>query len=509
MSIIKKNIIANFAGNAWSTCLSLIFIPVYIHFMGIEAYGLIGIFIIIQTLSSLLDVGIGTTINREMARFSVSKDRIRETQNILRTLECVYWLIAFLVVAIVLTAAPYISHKWVHGKQIAPAAIEQAILIMGFVAALQGVSSFYSGGLLGLQRQVLLNVVNILIVTLRGVGAVMVLWFISPTVQAFFIWQLIVSLLQTYILAKLLWHSLPKINLRPVFELRLLKEIYHFTLGVGAVTIMGIILTQIDKIVLSRMLSLEVFGYYVLASTVAMGLYRLIGPVSSAIYPRFTQLVALDNQKKLVLLYHQSSQLMSVLILPSAIMVAFFSREILFLWKQNPVTVGNTYLLLSILIIGTAINGLMSIPYALQLASGWIKLGFYMNLIAMLVLAPLIYCLALFYGVVGAASVWILLNSFYLLVGIHIMHNRLLKDEERIWWLDDIIKPLFPALLIALAGKLFINVNLSSLRLFGYLFFLFLLATFLSAISCSLLRDKVLNKLKFVYRIWSPSRALI
>lgn len=498
MSLIKRNIISNFVGNIWSAGISLIFIPVYIHFMGIEAYGLIGIFIIIQTLSSLLDMGIGTTINREMARFSVSKNRIQETRNILRTLEYIYWLIGFLIVVIVLAAAPYISHKWVHGKHISPESIKQTILIMGVTTALQGVAGFYSGGLMGLQKQVLLNIVNILIVTLRSAGVVIVLWFISSTIQAFFICQLFVSLLQVYILANFLWHSLPKSNLRPVFELKRLKEVYHFALGAGGVSIMGVILTQIDKIILSKMLSLEVFGYYVLASTVAMGLYRLISPVFYAIYPRFTQLAALENQKKLALLYHQSSQLMSISIFPSAVMIAFFSREILFLWKQNSATVEHTYLLLSILIVGTAINGLMNIPYALQLAFGWIKLGFYMNLIAALVLTPLIYCLALFYGAIGAASVWIILNSLYLFIGIHIMHSRLLKNEERRWWLDDIIKPLFPVLLIAFAGKLFININLPVLNLFIYLFFLFLLATFFSIIACSQLRNKMLNKLKFM-----------
>jgi hypothetical protein len=44
MSLIKQNIIANFGGKAWQALMSLAFVPLYIKFMVIESYGLIGIF---------------------------------------------------------------------------------------------------------------------------------------------------------------------------------------------------------------------------------------------------------------------------------------------------------------------------------------------------------------------------------------------------------------------------------------------------------------------------------
>lgn len=504
MSIVKRNVIANFIGSFWSACMSFLFIPLYIHFLGIEAYGLIGVFIIMQTVSTVLDMGIGATLNREMARRSTYKDKISEARDLLRTLEYIYWIIALVIAVAVFLAAPYLSHRWIHGKQISPALIEQAILIMGVTVALQGVSSFYSGGLLGLQRQVLLNGVNIIIATLRSVGAVIILWLVSPTIQAFFIWQLVMSLLQVCILAYFLWHSLPTGDLKAVFKPHLIKEVWHFAAGISGITAISVVLTQIDKIVLSRLLSLDMFGYYILASTVAMGLYRIIGPVSSAIYPRLAQLVALNDQNKLTLIYHQFSQLMSVLILPCAIIVAFFPREILFLWKQDSVTIEYAYRLLSILILGTAINGLMNIPYGLQLAFGWTKLAFFLDLITMLILIPLIFFLVSSYGAIGAALAWLFVNSFCLLSGIHIMHRRLLKNEEWQWWVDDIGKPLIAVILVALIGKLFININLPYLNLLIYLFCLFLTAIFISVLACWRLRNKIFGKLKFANRISYP-----
>ena len=42
MTVIKRNAVANLAGRIWSNLLSVAFVPLYLHFLGIEAYGLVG-----------------------------------------------------------------------------------------------------------------------------------------------------------------------------------------------------------------------------------------------------------------------------------------------------------------------------------------------------------------------------------------------------------------------------------------------------------------------------------
>ena len=59
---------------------------------------------------------------------------------------------------------------------------------------------------------------------------------------------------------------------------------------------LGLLLVLTDKIVLSRLLTLEEFGYYTLAGVVAASLYLLINPVYNAVFPRLTQLVTLGDQ---------------------------------------------------------------------------------------------------------------------------------------------------------------------------------------------------------------------
>jgi len=484
MGQFNRNVWANLLGNSWVALTNFAFIPLYIHFLGIEAYGLIGIFATLQAVFSILDMGLSGTLNREMARLSVLPEGSQKLRNLLRTLEVVYWGVAILIGIITCALAPLIAHHWVHADHLSPGLVQQTIMIMGLALAFQCPYALYSGGLLGLQRQLLLNGILVGIATIRSVGIVAILWLVSPTIQAFFICQIAISGLQTFLVNKALWGSLPTTGRKAAFTKELFRDIWRFAAGLSGITIMTVILTQMDKIILSKLVTLEKFAYYTLASAVAMSLSRLISPVFNATYPRLTQLVALEKQEELKQFYHRTCQLMSVFIIPIAVIGALFAPELLLLWTRNPAIVANTHTVLSLLIIGTALNGLMNIPYALQLAHGWTRLSFYTIVLATIILLPLLFFITWRYGLVGAATVWVLLNGGYVLIVMQIMHRYLLRGELWRWYLEDIGLPLVAALPVAALGRGLIGPHLATANLIVSLVILSL-ATVTAAIFAS------------------------
>jgi O-antigen/teichoic acid export membrane protein len=263
-------------------------------------------------------------------------------------------------------------------------------------------------------------------------------------------------------MALALWRSLPAGYERPRFRIPIWHSVWRFAAGMSGISATVLVLTQLDRIILSKMLSLELFGYYTLAWTVANGLTILTGSVFTVVFPIFSQRVALGDINGLRVLYHRCCQLISVLILPVAILVALFAREILVIWIQNPVTVANTHFLVSLLIIGTALNGLMNMPYALQLAHGWTSLAFYTNVISLIILIPLLVVATSKYGALGAATVWIVLNGGYVLFSLQLMHRRLLKGEQWRWYFEDVGLPLVVAFSVVGIGRLLIH-NIASL----------------------------------------------
>jgi len=55
---VKKNIIANYLGNAWAALMGFAFVPIYIKYLGPEAYGLVGLFVVLQGMIAILDADI-------------------------------------------------------------------------------------------------------------------------------------------------------------------------------------------------------------------------------------------------------------------------------------------------------------------------------------------------------------------------------------------------------------------------------------------------------------------
>jgi len=457
VSVIKRNIAANFGGGLWTGIMNLVFVPLYIHFLGIEAYGLVGIFATLLALFALLDMGLSMTLNREMARLAASDDAAQDMRDLVRTLEIPYWTGALFLGAIVVALAPFIAYHWVNVESLAPKTVHVAIMLMGLAVAFQWPISFYSGGLLGLQHQVLLNVINVVMATVRGLGAVLILWLVSPTAEAYFLWQIVASLTHVGWIAFFLWRRLPASPHPPRFRRELLSNVWRFAASMTGIVAASTVLSQLDKVILSRVLSLETFGYYTLASVVALSLYRFISPVFTATFPRFTNLVGRGAASEVIDLYHKSAQLLSVLVLPVAIVVALFSEELLLLWTQSPETAARTHVLVSLLVLGTALHGLAHIPYALQLANGWARLSLTINVVSVLFVVPLLIVLTRWFGAVGAASVCVILNIGYLVSSVTVMHRRLIPAEKWRWCLEDVGRPLLAALVVSTAGRLLIR----------------------------------------------------
>lgn len=497
MTRYKSNLFANFAGSGIAALLQLVFIPFYIRFLGMEAYGLIGFYLMLQAVLLVLDLGLGPTMNREMARYSVSKEKAGEARDFARTLEIVYWAFGISAGAAIALAAPLIAAGWINAGTLPLPVVVRALTLMGGLASLQLPLTFYQGGLLGLQRQVLLNGVKVAMSVLASGGAVLILWLVSPTITAFLAWQLAVAVLQAAALGWSLWRSLPSDGGRPRFSPVLLRNVWRFAAGMSGIAVSSILLTQIDKIILSKLLPLKTFGYYTLAAAVGNGLYILITPVFNATFPRISAMVAARDENGVRELYHLSTQLMAALILPVALTVAFFSQEILTLWTGNAETAGNTAPIVSILIAGTAVNGLMSPPYALQLAHGWTRLALTITVSLIVTMVPLYYLASLRYGPAGAASVWVLLNLVYMGVGVPLTHARILPGEARRWCLVDVGLPLAASVMLVGFARGVIRIDpsqrVSSLLALGCIL---AAATSFAALASPMLRDWIGNQWK-------------
>jgi O-antigen/teichoic acid export membrane protein len=443
------NVAANFLGQAWIALIGVVFLPVYVRLLGMEAYGLIAVFVSLQALLFVFDIGLSATLNRELARHSHARSESSRTHDLVRTLEWVFWPLCLVAALLVAGASTTIAEHWLQPVAFPRQRVAHAVMLMGLAIATQWPSAFYAGGLNGVERQVVLNATNVVFATLRWVAVIPVLWWIAPTIEVFLYWQVAVAVLQALAMRALLMRALPRRTQAAHFRVAVLHEVRAFALGMFFIAGLSFALMQTDRIVLSKLLSLDQFGRYVLVATVAATLSRVFNPFFSALYPRYSGLVASGDHANLVILYHRSNQLLAVLVAAVASVLAFFAEDVLRLWTHDSQLASTGGPVLVILVVGSALNGLMNLPYALQLAHGWTRLALYQNLIAVFFVVPATWMLANRYGILGAASVWAVLNFCYITMGIPAMHRRLMRNEMKSWYLQDIIPPVVTAIVTA------------------------------------------------------------
>jgi O-antigen/teichoic acid export membrane protein len=439
---LKQNIASNLIAKLWISASRFLMIPIYIKFIGVEAYGLIGIYESLMSLTALLDMGFSSALTRELAYISVLEDKAQESGNLVRSLEVIYWIIAVLIILVTFgLSSPFIDY-WINTKGISRDIIGSSTIFMGLTIAFRFPFFLYYGGLLGLQKQFLVNSIVTVLDSLRVIGIILIFWLASPTIQSFFIWQSFISLLQTFVTAIFLWKSLPKTFVKSNFDIKSLQKISKFATGMIRFSISGAILLQMDNIVLSKILTLESFGYYSLALTLGyIPHYLLMYPIYTAIFPMFSELISRNDEVRIISLYHKITQLTVVLLLSVTLTLSLFSYEIFYIWVRSDSIASHAYWLVSLISLGTFMHSIVHIPYAIQFAYGKTKLVIWTNITSLLILFPILIILVQFYGALGGPIVWILMNLGNFLIMVQLMHQDLLITEKKSWYCNDLLLP--------------------------------------------------------------------
>ncbi len=167
MASIKKNIVANFIGKIWSGAIIILLIPLYIKYLGIESYGLVGFYTTLIVTMAVLDFGLSTTLTRELAKYKFGNRDSKDIRDLAFSLESIYWSIGLLICFFVILLSGFISIHWFKVETLPVSIVRQSIMLMGVVIAFQWPISLYSGGLTGLEKQVLNNSIMIFKRTIR------------------------------------------------------------------------------------------------------------------------------------------------------------------------------------------------------------------------------------------------------------------------------------------------------------------------------------------------------
>src|SRR5262245_47837714 len=94
---LGRNVTSNYAAQAYVALIGIAMVPLYLKYMGLEAYGLIGFFAMAQAWIQVLDFGLSPTLGREAAKLNAGSSTAETLMLFLRLLDIVFGILGLAV----------------------------------------------------------------------------------------------------------------------------------------------------------------------------------------------------------------------------------------------------------------------------------------------------------------------------------------------------------------------------------------------------------------------------
>ena len=435
---LHKNVLISYVGQAYVAALGIVMLPVYVRYLGAEAYGRVGFFTMLQSWLLLFDLGLTPTVSREISRHRAQAVSRTEVGAIIRSLEWLFALMGLVTIAAIGLGAPWIARDWLKVEHLVPSDVVTCIAAMGGIVGLKWLTGLYRGGLAGLELLVTLNVANIAVTTLRSIGVLAVLRWTNTGPVGFFGYQLAVGVVELLLTGFLFYRSFPMGEIGWPPRLKSLWGIAGLAGGMAFLAVHWVVIGQTDKLILSGVLELREYGFFAVVATLAGGISLLAVPINQALQPRFSLIVAQGETAPVIALYRTSTQMACAAVMAVAGMLAAFPEQIVRAWTGNQEAGQYAARVLPLYALGNAVVVILGLAFVVQFALGRIRWHVIGNCLFFVFWLPAVYVAAHRWGGVGTGWVWLIANLAFLLLWLPRVHQRLLPMLGWRWLVLDV-----------------------------------------------------------------------
>jgi O-antigen/teichoic acid export membrane protein len=413
---IRRNVAGNYLGAAVSAIAPILALPWYVSILGAKYWGLVSFVLVLQGILGLVNAGLAQALIREISSLINAKEiGQKKIAAILFGFERIYWGFSIGAGITVAFFADIIVTRWLKLGDIPVETGRLVIYAAAIIFAVQFPVSIYRSVLFGSGHQVKQNVVVSTATVLRHVGCILVL-YIHGSVVTYLVWNALTSLIETLVTAKLSWGGLQVKRAELKWDTAEMRKILSLTIGLSVSVFLGILTLQIDKIVLSWSLPIEQLGYYAIASVVSIGLLQTFTPIISAVLPKVVQLQGQANALKK--LNFKLLGIMLAIVSVGALIYVIAGNWLLTLWLRDVQVVAVVFPVLSLLLVGTAMNAIYSVGYVNWVAAGSSRKVLVVNAIALALSIVLLPFFIGRYQLIGAAFGWLTINSVGMLLSL-------------------------------------------------------------------------------------------
>lgn len=412
-SLAVRNAASGFFALGWLSLLSFLTIPIYIRLLGTSEWGLVAACASLQILSNFIDIGFSQIVPRWSAQEARNPARLCRYIALFRRIYIGLGLLLFVVLQ---ASADCLAHKWFQVLQNRSADLEIAIRIVSFQFLFQFVNSLHTGLWNGLQLQVRSNARACVFGTLKHTAALLALTIGPRQAWVYALAFTVVALLELSINAVSVNRQLEcrsreapsDVAITPV-----LKEVAVLSGGI----LIGLLASQLDRIILSRTVSVDQFGIYTIVATLALAFLQLQAPITRAYFPIIVHDIESHGRVSWGTMRRLFAGALITATVPSLV-ASFFSEGILELWLADPKIVSAGAAPLRLLLLAVALNSLYGCIYQVIIAKGQSRRVYQINLASLAGAGVAILAFGLSGGIVLGGIVWISIALMQLILGL-------------------------------------------------------------------------------------------
>ena len=400
-TLIARNALLNLTALVIPLVIALVALPIMIHGLGTERFGVLAI--VWMVLTYVAELGFGPTTQRYAAE-ALGGGRSHE-------LGAIIWTTARLQVAVgaaeglaLAAITPWLVTSVLNIPPAMTSEARNCFFVLAAAIPLLGLAKSFRGLVEAAQRFDLALAVHLPLTAgsyvVAAVGAARG-WSLLAVFGVILIARLI-SVPANFMMAR---RALPDISFKPTAHGAGLRELVTFAGWVSLSGLLSPLLVYIDRFIVGALLTMSAVTFYAAPYELVARLVLIPGSILGALYPAFSQLAGQRDREQAEQLAARSVNLMVVLLGPVIILARAGARDGLPLWL-GPEYAVQSAAALQILAVGVLVNAAAHVPFGLLQSIARPDVPARFHLIELPIHIIVAWVLISRFGITGAAAAW-------------------------------------------------------------------------------------------------------
>ena len=446
--LLAKNTLWNLLGSGAPMVVAVVCIPVLIHGLGKDRFGVLTLAWALIGYASLFDLGLGRALTQIVAK-KLGAGEEREIPSLTWTSLFLMLLLGLVAMAFVLLISPWLVERGLNVPATLQPETLQSFRWLGFSLPFVITTAGLRGLLEAHQRFGLITALRIPMGVFTFAGPLLVLPFsrsLAPVVAVLVGGRVVGWAAHLLVCLRVL----PEVGRSVALERSAVGPLLRFGGWMTVSNVVSPLMVTMDRFFIGALVSMAAVAYYATPFEIVLRFLVLPGALMGVMFPAFSTSFAHERERA-ALLFGRSVKSLVVVLFPVMLCTVALGQEGLKLWLGADFA-QHSYRVLQFLAVGVFLNSLAYAPFALLQGAGRPDLTARLHLIELPLYLGLLWWLIRMRGIEGAAIAWtarVGLDALFLFI----LAKRLFPRKGRLK-LRSALLPAVTLVILALAALL-------------------------------------------------------